>query len=642
MRTLSAVLVGVVVAACGPKIEPLPVAKGCQPLLGGSDCLLPYPSDFFRVTDATQPSGARITVSDAAAPKSKEGKRYDVTAEFPIDGFSMVPTIVATLGVEVSPERFVALEQGGAASLSKATSNTLLLDGTTFEPVPHFVDLDPRTIDLTRQAMVIHPFGGLKEKTRYVVLVAGVKTPAGELVKAPEGFRRLVEKLTDGDPAFDGVSRAFEDRIVPAAKAVGLTRNELQLAWEFTTGSREWATRDMLRVRALTMSWLETNVPQVTISMVNEAGPDDAFRIVRGTIAGPRFCSDRAQPGCVLLRGDDGQVKQDGLVDFPFVAVIPKTVEQATGPSPMFMYGHGFFGNLAEVEGGAARHVASETTRTMLATEWWGMHFSDVAVVGDALTGRLSQAARIVERGHQGMANWIVLTKAAERLGELPAFQRASGASLVTGKADAFLGISQGHILGGTMNAVNPYTSKLAFNVGGAGLTTMMMRAEAFTGLFELLNLSVSESLEQQKFLALIQRPLDRLDPASYAAFLQQAPLPGNAEKRILMQVGLMDASVPNLGSWLHARLLGLKVLTPSAYVPYGLETATYPATSGLQIHDFKLGDVDAYYRQANFPVVKTAVHDTLRGQSSVLRQLNRFFRDGEIIQTCDGVCDPD
>lgn len=121
MRTLSAVLVGVVVAACGPKIEPLPVAKGCQPLLGGSDCLLPYPSDFFRVTDATQPSGARITVSDAAAPKSKEGKRYDVTAEFPIDGFSMVPTIVATLGVEVSPERFVALEQGGAASLSKAT-----------------------------------------------------------------------------------------------------------------------------------------------------------------------------------------------------------------------------------------------------------------------------------------------------------------------------------------------------------------------------------------------------------------------------------------------------------------------------------------------------------------------------------------
>jgi hypothetical protein len=195
---------------------------------------------------------------------------------------------------------------------------------------------------------------------------------------------------------------------------------------------------------------------------------------------------------------------------------------------------------------------------------------------------------------------------------------------------------------GGTMNAVNPYTTRVALHVGGAGLTTMMMRAEAFTGLFELLNLTVEDPLEQQKFLALVQRPLDRIDPASYASFLLRAPLQGNAEKRVLMQNGLMDSSVPNLGSWLHARLLGLKVFAPAAIVPWGLETQAFPATSGLQIHDFKLGDVDAYYSKANFPTVKTDVHDTLRGHPSVIRQLTRFFDDGQIVQTCDGVCDPD
>ena len=107
------------------------------------------------------------------------------------------------------------------------------------------------------------------------------------------------------------------------------------------------------------------------------------------------------------------------------------------------------------------------------------------------------------------------------------------------------------------------------------------------------------------------------------------------------MQIGVMDSSVPNLGSWLHARLLGLKVFAPSPLVPYGLETQSFPATSGLQIFDFKVGDADAYYRKADFPLVNTPVHESVRAQPSVLRQLTRFFDDGQIVQTCDGVCDP-
>jgi hypothetical protein len=161
----------------------------------------------------------------------------------------------------------------------------------------------------------------------------------------------------------------------------------------------------------------------------------------------------------------------------------------------------------------------------------------------------------------------------------------------------------------------------------------MMMRAEAFTGLFELLALSVDDPFEQQKFIALIQRPLDRVDPATYARYLQQAPLPGNAgEKRILMQMGLMDSSVPNVGSFLHARLLGLPVLTPGVAVPFGLSSTTYPATSGLQVHDFKLGDPAAYYRRADFPATTTPVHDSVRGLAPVLSQIDRFFRDGQIV----------
>jgi hypothetical protein len=419
-------------------------------------------------------------------------------------------------------------------------------------------------------------------------------------------------------------------------------REALQLAWEFTTGSRAWATRDLLRVRALTLAWLETNAPQVRVTSPLDEAADDAFRIVRGRFTAPRFCTIDAQPGCRLVRDAAGEVTQAGLVEVPFVAVIPKTVEQRAGPSGLFLFGHGFFGNLGEAEGGAARRIAWVTGRTLLATEWWGMHFTDVGPVGDALTGRLAQTARFVERVHQGMANWLVLTRLADDLGGLPAFQRASGAPLVAGRADAFLGISQGHILGGTMNALNPVTTKVALNVGGAGLTHMMMRAEAFSGLFELLALSVADPLEQRKFVAIIQRPLDRIDPATWAPHLLKEPLAGNAPKRLLMQVGLMDGSVPNLGSYLHARAVGLPLLTPAPATPWGLEARGYPAESGLQVHDFELGDPAAFYRASDFPKTKTPVHDTLRNRAAVLSQLERFFRDGTIVQTCDGACNPE
>ncbi|MCU0702106.1 MAG: hypothetical protein MUC96_36890 [Myxococcaceae bacterium] len=628
--------------ACGPRMEPLDVPAGCQALLAPSaECLLPYPSDFFRRPDVAQPSGFRVQVSEAALPRTAGGQPYDVTGETPIDGFSTVPTIVATLGVGLSTEGFVALEAGGSPSLSASSSNTLLLELPGFVPVAHWVDVDSRATEGARQAFILQPFAPLKDDTRYVVLVKGIRSVSGELAPTPEGFRRVRDGEAGGDPSLASAVAAFEARLGPAARAAGVPRAALQLAWEFTTGTRAWATRDLLRVRALTLAWLETNTPAVRVTSPLDEAADDAFRIVRGFFTAPRFCSQQAQPGCRLGRGADGQVVQAGTVEVPFVAVIPKTVEQRVGASGVFLYGHGFFGNLDEASGQAARTIASSTKRTLLATEWWGMHFTDVGPVGDALTGRLSQTARFVERVHQGMANWLVLTALAPGLGALPAFQRASGEALVTGPADAFIGISQGHILGGTMSALNPITTKVALNVGGAGLTHMMMRAEAFSGLFELLNLSVSDPLEQRKFVAALQRPLDRIDPATWAPFVLREPLPGNAPKRVLMQVGLMDGSVPNLGSYLHARALGIPLLTPAPAAPWGLEARDGPAESGLEVHDFQLGDPATFYQASDFPKTKTPVHDALRGLPAVLEQLDRFFRDGVIVRTCDGACDP-
>src|SRR5947209_4123521 len=76
---------------------PLAMPDGCQPLLGGYDCFLPYPSDFYRVPDATTKTGARLSPTGAAKLVSKDGTSADVGEWRPIDGASRIPVIVGVL-----------------------------------------------------------------------------------------------------------------------------------------------------------------------------------------------------------------------------------------------------------------------------------------------------------------------------------------------------------------------------------------------------------------------------------------------------------------------------------------------------------------------------------------------------------------
>lgn len=639
VRTLALAAAALSLVACQSG-KPLGLPDGCQPLLGGADCFLPYPSDFFRTDDPKMPSGARVAPTGAARLTTSSGAVFDTSLVHPTDGFSTVPSIVVLLG-EVKEDGFVRLEQGGDPSLSPA-SNTLLLEADGHAAVPHFVDVDARATDPARRALTLHPFVALKPRTRYVVVFHGVTAADGAPLAAPEGFRRLRDRQAAGDPALERLAPDFEAHVFPAAVAAGVPRASLQLAWAFTTGSEEWATADLLRVRELTIAWLAANPAAVTVTRVTEDPTPWVAREVRGTVRGPLFLTS-ADPGAKLFRDGSGAVAQNGTVEFPFRAVIPPAVKAAAGPSPVLQYGHGFFGSLDELdEDDAAPGLAQAATRTLIGTEWWGMCLSDMSVVLSNLTTNPGHVADLTERVHQAMANWLVLSAAVQGLGALPAFQRPGGEPLVVGPGDAFIGISQGHILGGTMTALNPLTSRVVLQVGGAGLTGLMLRARPFAPLLDFLASSVPDALEQQKAIAAMQRQLDRIDPATWAKYSLREPLVGNAPKQVLMQVGLDDSSVPNLGTFLHARLLGLPVLQPTDFSPWGLEAAGPSPTSALSITDFRLGDPGAFYRVATFAPAETPVHDQVRRLGAVKRQLDAFLRTGVVVQTCQGPCDPE
>ena len=104
-----------------------------------------------------------------------------------------------------------------------------------------------------------------------------------------------------------------------------MRRSELQLAWDFTTGSEQYATEDMLRGRELVMAELAVNPPQLEQIEVYENEYSNRWRRVVGTLRGPMVMMT-PNSGAKLARDANGQVKLNGTVTFQFTAIVPASV----------------------------------------------------------------------------------------------------------------------------------------------------------------------------------------------------------------------------------------------------------------------------------------------------------------------------
>jgi hypothetical protein len=533
----------------------------------------------------------------------------------------------------------------------------MLIEADTATPIPTWVDLDPRATDPTRQAIVLHPLVALKYQTRYVVALHGVQTPSGKAVPTPEGFRRLRDGASGGDPQLSPLQKHFDRDVFPIIAQAGIAKSSLQLAWDFTTGDEAQADGDMFDVRTLAMSWLASHRPEVTITSVKENTTDDSWRVVQGTVQGPLYeTSD--QPGSVLFRGADGKVAQNGLTTFTFTANIPVSVRDQFDPGRTVSYGHGFFGSQSEVIDSETRPIAQVLHAVFFCIDWWGMSGADAIGLADNILTMPSATMQFAERVPQSMVNWLVLNAALRGpLLTQTAFQRpASGPgvsvnaqnqsnaslSVLDGQTNYYLGISQGAILGTVLAALSPDFKQIVLNVGGAGFTQLMWRAVPFDSFLVALGAAEPDPLDQQKLTGTLQVQFDRIDPVTYAPHVLQSPLAGSPQRRVLMQNGLGDLEVPNLGNFLLARQLGVPELSPNPFAVYLLSEAPGPVQgSALTLWDFGV-DLEAAYAKAEPPASNdNPVHDGLRAQPTALAQMNAFLQpNGAIINPCDGgVC---
>lgn len=622
------------------------IPEGCNPLAAAWDCLLPYPSDVFLVDDSAMPGGKRVVIPSVAQPVTEEAGPVDFFTRHPADGFGILPQILALFPVDVDDSNLV-FHTGDIFESTGAQSTTVLLEADTGLRVLHFAELDPRADDPLRRGLSIRPLERLESGTRYIVAIRRLLQTDGKPVPPAPGFAALRDGRAGSHPVLGQLVDHYEGAIFAPLAAAGIQRDDLLLAWDFTTATEESQTRDLLRVRELVMQALEANPPSVTVTDVTD-DYDTIHRRVRGRIEVPHFMEEEG-PGASLYRGGDGQVAANGTIEFAFSILIPRSVADASPvePARTLQFGHGFFGGYQEFEGGYVRSFLQQTGMVGIGIDWAGMSTPDLPNVITDILVSTADTLRFLDRVHQGMANQIAVTYALKTtLAALPEL-RVNGTLAYNPDEIYYYGISQGHILGGTYMALTPHVSRAVFSVGACSFPFMMMRSSNFSQFLGLIELAMPDYLDHQKFVALAPTMFERIDPIMYAPFVIGSPLEGGpAERFVLMQIGIGDAQVPNVASHVHARALGLAHLEPAPRSILALPTGEGPLSSALVEFDFNLEGVlpGTFAMPSSGNVAdESPVHEGVRRLDAAIRQIDSFFHpDGEIVHTCDGPCDPE
>jgi hypothetical protein len=650
-----------VAAGCGGDDDggaPL-VPEGCN-ALGGAACAMPFPSSIYEKDDPSTPSGRRVDIAPTALPKNADDVRVDPAPWNRSDGWSPNAALVMAWETGFDPAGLPPADD--PAKSLEDTSPTVIVDLETGERVPHFAERDEQAIDYgapdAEISLIIRPVIRLKPAHHYAV---GIKKTlkakgGGELPIAP-GFQALVDGTPTRDALLERARPRYADTFAKLA-AAGAPKEQLVVAWDFTTRSDEPAWRDMIDARDAMLAAAGEKGANITwtIDMVEELNDEKTLRVIHGHFDTPSVLSGDGGDQAVLERDATGKVKTNGTVAAPFSIVVPKcATDPANLPMPMVVYGHGLIGSLGEATGGYPRTFAQRACMAIIATEWRGMSSADLTAIALALND-INKVDLVMEKLVQGVNQFVMLEQLARGQWAQSPMLQEGGKQLLDGSKVHYYGISQGGIFGGTFMAVDPFVERGVLGVPAASYDYIIERSTNWQTYRVFVYNSYSDDRRYpQILLRLIQMRWDLSDPATYVGHLTgdaEPTLPGVPAKQMLLHVAMGDSQVANIGADLWARIAGIKVLGPAIYTPYLLEVADGPLTSALTQWDEHREPLPP---GGNYTAEDNGTHGTLRKREKVNDQIVTFFQTGEIVQTCtmggtpvacdcttDEICGPD
>jgi len=203
-----------------------------------------------------------------------------------------------------------------------------------------------------------------------------------------------------------------------------------------------------------------------------------------------------------------------------------------------------------------------------------------------------------------------------------------------------YYGNSQGAILGGAYLAQSTFIDRGVLGVGGMPYHLLLHRSADFTPFFLLFQQVYPEERDIGFFMTLMQQLWDSGEAAGYGRQMTSEPLPGTQPHQVLLQDAISDAQVTTLGAHNMARAYGgWQVGEPFEEI-YGVQTSE-GGIIGSALAEYEHG-ADPMPENNTPPDPDQDTHEDTRRTFAAQEQLWHFLTTGEVLDYCDGICDPE
>jgi hypothetical protein len=662
------------------KVKKPTLEGSCTPcdFLDPSDCLFPFPSDYFTIADPTTDSGRRVHLTNASMPRNVGGVPIESSDYNWNDGFSPGVTMLTHV-----PN--VDLAMTGAVPITdiERSQDTdapiVVVNATTLAHHLIWAEVDSNAGSPATRTVIIHPAVSLDEGTRYIVALRNMKDATGALLTPNADFLAY----RDNTPLVDTEKedrRAHMEDLFATLAAAGIPRADLYLAWDFTVSSSRSMTERLLFMRDDSFARLGSAAPAFVVtnvfhhSCLSGSNPYGAcetnadcggggvcdtastgvdgniFRRVVGTYQVERYVDSTTPPARLVLDGNGIPVHQATPQPASFVCNIPRAaLPDADGPAVparASIYGHGLLGNNTEVNAGNVKAMANEHNFVFCATKWIGMSNEDIP---NAITilQNFSNFPTLTDRLQQAMVNQLFLARLmihGDGFVSDPAFQDASGNPVIDTSDVFYDGNSQGGIFGGTVMAIAQDITRGVLGVPGMNYSLLLTRSSDWALYAAIMYPAYPNELQRPLVIALAQMLWDRSDPNGYAHHMTTDPLPNTPPHKVLIHAAFGDHQVANVATEIEARTIGAAIHQPalaagrhsdvnpyfgipaiaypfdgSALIVWDSGAATPPTTNtapstGADPHEDPRADPDARQQKSDFLQTGGAVVDVCAG----------------------------
>eukprot|EP01100_Stratorugosa_tubuloviscum_P012033 TRINITY_DN5537_c0_g1_i1.p1 TRINITY_DN5537_c0_g1~~TRINITY_DN5537_c0_g1_i1.p1 ORF type:complete len:682 (-),score=300.76 TRINITY_DN5537_c0_g1_i1:1732-3777(-) len=621
------------------EIEQVEVGPGvCDPIQPQA-CIYPFPNNFWTRQDSQTKTLLRLNFSQFSFPLDERGQPFVTTNWNQLDGFSTLSTILSLWN---NPSiQNIPSHSNIEHSLEK-NCPTVILDTVTGERVAHWGELDESYYvnRSSNKALLLWPTKKLEHNRRYIVGISGLyEANTGLIYKPSDAFKALRDNLPSNDPDINSRRDLFED-IFSQLEKIGISRSTLQLAWDFTTGSKESITGRLLFIRDDAIQRLPADGPNYHIKRIEHRVDNYTEKFIHADVEVPLYLTTN-RPGGVFVLDENQMPVFQSFTNVSFSFQIPTSLARSLKPGRTVQYGHGLFGSQAEIKQDFLQKLGYEKEYNLVATNWWGLSEEDIVKVAEMIALNLSNFDIIPDRCQQGVLNNLILTKLlkSQKFINDPTLNFLGHSVIDPNKID-YYGNSLGGIMGSVVMGVSQDLLRGVLGVPGTPFSLLLPRSTAFQPFFDVLKLRYQIDNNCTVLFSLLQLLWDRSEPVGYMDSITNNPLPNTPEHMVIMHYGLGDALVTWLGALTLGRSVGAKMFPNNVREAneqlYGFDTAFLDISRGAIIQGFDFGAPPV--PQTNHPAnPKTNTHGCVRRDPRTQDEMDQFFKTGTIYDACEG-----